>query len=84
METIEIVGLVAATLTTSSFVPQVYKAYKNKSTKDVSLTMYTVLLVGTILWLIYGINIESLAVILANAVTALLVILMLLLKVRYK
>ena len=84
METIEIVGLVAATLTTSSFVPQVYKAYRNKSTKDVSLTMYTVLLVGTILWLIYGINIESLAVILANAVTALLVILMLLLKVRYK
>lgn len=84
METIEIVGLVAATLTTSSFVPQVYKAYRNKSTKDVSLTMYTVLLVGTILWLIYGINIESLAVILANAVTTLLVILMLLLKVRYK
>ena len=84
METIEIVGLVAATLTTSSFVPQVYKAYKNKSTKDVSLTMYTVLLVGTILWLIYGINIESLAVILANAVTALLVVLMLLLKIRYK
>ncbi|MEM9075888.1 MAG: SemiSWEET transporter [Bacteroidota bacterium] len=84
MENIEIIGLVAATLTTSSFVPQVYKAFKNRSTKDVSLTMYTVMLVGTILWLIYGINIQSLAVILANSITALLVFLMLLLKFRYK
>ncbi|MEM8847266.1 MAG: SemiSWEET transporter [Bacteroidota bacterium] len=84
MESIEIVGLVAATLTTSSFIPQVYKAFKNKSTKDVSLTMYTVLLVGTILWLIYGINIQSLAVILANSITALLVLIVLILKIKFK
>ena len=84
MDNIEIIGLVAAGLTTSSFVPQVYKAFKNKSTKDVSLTMYTVLLAGTILWLIYGINIQSLAVILANCITGLLVILVLLLKIKYK
>lgn len=84
METIEIVGLVAATLTTSAFVPQVFKTYRNKSTKDVSLTMYLVLLAGTILWLIYGINIQSSAVILANGVTSLLVILILLLKLKYK
>ncbi|MEM9361613.1 MAG: SemiSWEET transporter [Bacteroidota bacterium] len=84
MESIEIVGLVAATLTTSSFIPQVYKAFKNKSTKDVSLTMYTVLLIGTILWLIYGINIQSLAVILANSITALLVLLVLVLKLKFK
>ena len=84
MESIEIVGLVAATLTTSSFIPQVYKAFKNKSTKDVSLTMYTVLLIGTILWLIYGINIQSLAVILANSITALLVLTVLILKIKFK
>ena len=84
MESIEIVGLVAATLTTSSFIPQVYKAFKNKSTKDVSLTMYTVLLIGTILWLIYGINIQSLAVILANSITALLVLIVLILKIKFK
>ncbi|PRX56548.1 SemiSWEET family sugar transporter [Flagellimonas meridianipacifica] len=84
MGNIEIVGLVAATLTTSAFVPQVYKAFKNKSTKDVSLTMYTVFLAGTILWLIYGINIQSLSVILANGITSLLAILMLMLKIKYK
>ncbi|MEM6865718.1 MAG: SemiSWEET transporter [Bacteroidota bacterium] len=84
MESIEIVGLVAATLTTSSFVPQVYKAFKNKSTKDVSLTMYTVLLVGTLLWLVYGINIQSMSVILANSITSLLAVLMLILKIKYQ
>ncbi len=84
MESVEIIGLVAATLTTSSFVPQVYKAFKNKSTKDVSLLMYTVMLIGTLLWLVYGINIQSLAVILANSITALLVALMLMLKLKYK
>ncbi|WP_435623676.1 SemiSWEET family sugar transporter [Flagellimonas sp.] len=84
MESIEIVGLVAATLTTSSFVPQVYKAYKNKSTKDVSLTMYTVFLAGTILWLVYGVCIQSPSVILANAITSFLAILMLILKIKFK
>lgn len=84
MPIIEIIGLIAATLTTSAFVPQVYKAFKNKSTADISLTMYLVLLTGLILWLIYGIFIESLAIILANAVTGVLALLMLLLKFKYK
>ncbi len=84
METIEIVGLVAATLTTSSFMPQVYKAFKNKSTKDVSLTMYLILLLGLGLWIVYGVHIESLAIILANVITSILVVLILLLKLKYK
>jgi len=40
MESIGIIGLVAATLTTSAFVPQVYRAWKSKSIKDISLLMY--------------------------------------------
>jgi len=84
MDSIEILGLVAATLTTTSFVPQVYKAYKHKSTKDVSLSMYLALLVGLILWIVYGAYIQSLAIILANVITSVLVILILILKFRYK
>ncbi|WP_190810024.1 SemiSWEET family sugar transporter [Flagellimonas sp. S3867] len=84
METLEIIGLIAATLTTSSFVPQVYKTWKDKSTKDISLTMYLVFLLGTFLWLYYGIQYESLAIILANVITGLLVLFMLVLKFRYK
>ena len=84
MPTIEIIGLIAATCTTLAFVPQVFKAWKYKSTQDISLTMYLVLLAGLLLWLVYGIHHNSLAIILANTVTGVLVLLMLVLKFRHK
>lgn len=84
MDTIEIIGLVAATLTTSAFVPQVYKTWKTKSTRDISFTMYSAFLLGTMLWLYYGVYHNSLAIILANAITGVLVLFMLLLKLRYR
>jgi len=84
MDYIEILGLVAATLTTAAFLPQVYKTWQQKSTKDISLTMYLGMFVGVVLWCMYGILIESFPVTLANAVTALLLFTMLLLKLKYK
>jgi len=67
----EIVGLSAAFLTTSAFIPQVYKIYKEKNADGISLTMYIILFTGVILWFIYGILIGSLSIIIANGVTAL-------------
>lgn len=84
MQTIEIIGLIAASLTTGAFVPQVVKAYREKSTKDISLTMYIILFVGVLLWLIYGIHHKSFAIILANAITGILVLLMIILKLKIK
>ncbi|SDD84768.1 MtN3 and saliva related transmembrane protein [Pricia antarctica] len=84
MDYIEILGLVAATLTTAAFLPQVFKTWQQKSTKDISLTMYLVMFVGVVLWCMYGILIESFPVTLANALTALLLFTMLLLKLKYK
>nr|WP_299171741.1 SemiSWEET transporter [uncultured Allomuricauda sp.] len=84
METIEIIGLIAASLTTASFVPQVVKTWKNKSTKDISLTMYLVLFAGSVLWFYYGLVINSLPVIFANAITGILVLSILILKLKYK
>lgn len=84
MPTIEILGLIAAALTTSAFVPQVYRAWKYKSTKDISMTMYLVFLVGIILWLFYGIAIESLSVAVANGVTIVLALAIIIAKIRYK
>ncbi len=84
MDYIEILGLVAATLTTAAFVPQVYKTWQQKSTRDISLTMYLVMFIGVVLWCIYGILIESFPVTLANALTALLLFIMLILKLRYR
>ena len=84
MDGLEIVGLVAAVLTTGAFVPQVYKTWKIKSADDISLTMYLVLFVGLILWLIYGIHLNSLPMILANSITGILALIVLFFKLTYK
>ena len=69
----EIIGLIAAVCTTFAFIPQVIKVWKTKQTKDLSLRMYFILFIGILLWLIYGIRIDSLSIILANLVTAIFV-----------
>ena len=69
----EIIGLIAAVCTTFAFVPQVMKVWKTKQTKDLSLRMYSIMFLGILLWLFYGIIIDSLSIILANVVTATLV-----------
>jgi MtN3 and saliva related transmembrane protein len=68
----EVIGLSAAFLTTSAFIPQVYKIYKEKNADGISLTMYLILFTGVILWFVYGLLIGSLSIIIANGVTALL------------
>jgi MtN3 and saliva related transmembrane protein len=72
MESIDVLGYVAASLTTVAFVPQVIKTWKSKSAKDISLIMFLLFNIGIILWLIYGIVIESMPIILANIVTGIL------------
>ena len=84
IDNVEIIGFVAAVLTTSAFVPQVYKTWKSKSAESLSLTMYLVFFVGIIMWLIYGIHIKSLAMIFANTVTGILALLLIFFKLRYK
>jgi len=80
----EIIGLLAALLTTASFLPQVYKTWKSKSADSLSLTMYLVFFVGIILWLIYGIHLKSLSMIIANSITAVLSLLLIIFKLKYK
>jgi MtN3 and saliva related transmembrane protein len=80
----EIIGLVAAVLTTSAYVPQVYKTWKSKSAGNISLTMYVAMFIGIILWLVYGIHLKSIAMIVANSVTAILTLVILVFKLRYK
>ena len=80
----EIIGLAAATLTTAAFIPQVYKTWKTKSVDELSLTMYLVFFIGIVLWLIYGIYIDSFSIILANTITGFLVLLLIYFKLKYK
>jgi len=78
-----IVGLLAATLTTSAFLPQMIKTWRTKSAKDVSYTMLITFIIGIFLWLIYGILRQDIAIILANAFTLLFNLTILYLKIKY-
>lgn len=63
-----LVGYLAAVSTTVAFVPQVARAWKTRSTADISLGMYVLLVLGTLLWLAYGAMTEAMPVVAANVV----------------
>ena len=78
------IGMAAAVLTTAAFAPQAFKAWQSRSTKDVSLAMFTMMVAGNTLWLAYGILIEDAPLIIANAVTLLLAGAILAAKIRFR
>ncbi|PCI05015.1 MAG: hypothetical protein COB81_01720 [Flavobacteriaceae bacterium] len=80
----EIIGQIAAILTTSSFAPQVYKTWREKSSKGISLAMYVMIFVGVAFWLVYGLHIKSTPIITANIATEIMVIMMLYFKFKYR
>jgi len=82
-DTTTLIGLIAATCTTCSFLPQVIKILRSKRTNDVSLLMYTILSTGLFLWLIYGFLLMDLPLILANTVSFTLAMCVLVLKIRH-
>ncbi len=79
-----ILGLVAASLTTIAYVPQVVKTWKSKSSKDLSLKMLLTFCVGVTLWLIYGVLEKDTPIIVANSLTLLLACILLFFKFRFK
>ena len=84
MDTASILGYFAGTLTTISFVPQVIKIWKTKSTKDISLITFIAFCLGVFLWMVYGIILRSLPVIIANSIGLVLGLIILILKIKYK
>lgn len=79
----DITGFLAGLLTTVAFVPQVIKTWRSGSADDISVWMFLLFSSGVLLWLIYGVIIGSVPVILANAITLLLAMLILILKIVY-
>lgn len=80
---IVVIGLIAGTCTTLSLLPQGIKTIRIKETKDISISMYIILATGMLLWVMYGILIESLPVILANAISFILATIVLMLKIKF-
>ncbi|MEA3457994.1 MAG: SemiSWEET family transporter [Candidatus Thermoplasmatota archaeon] len=63
---LELFGLIAGAITSMGFVPQLIRGHRTKKLDDVSYYMPMILAVGMTLWFIYGVLIDSLAVMIAN------------------
>jgi MtN3 and saliva related transmembrane protein len=78
-----ILGLLAATGTTVSFIPQALKILKTRDTKSISLSMYILFVSGVLLWLVYGIIKQDIPMIIANGITLVFAGIILYFKVKY-
>ena len=76
-------GVLAATCTTLSFVPQALKTIRTRDTSGISLWMYVVFTVGIVFWFCYGLVLGSWPMIVSNAITFVLAATILGLKLRY-
>ena len=82
MDYVTAIGITAAILTTSAFVPQVVKTWKTRSTTDLSFSMYMLMFSGICLWLVYGIFRKDWPIILANGVSFCLSFVILFFKIK--
>lgn len=84
MESANTLGLIAGTLTTVAFIPQVIKIWKSKHARDISLGMFAIFSTGVLLWLFYGIQIGAMPIVIANIITLGLSLTILIFKIKYK
>ncbi len=80
---IEIIGYCAAFLTTIAFLPQAIQSWRLRDLSGISLGMYSLFTAGVGLWLVYGLIIEKWPLILANTLTFILALSILILKLRH-
>jgi MtN3 and saliva related transmembrane protein len=80
---IKLIGFAAATCTTMAYAPQAIKVWKTRSTGDISLGMFLVMVLGLALWLIYGLLSGDAPLVAANAITIVLAGVILVMKLRY-
>ncbi len=78
----EWVGYFAAILTTAAYIPQMVKVVRYRHTESISLGMYTLISLGIFAWFIYGLMIESPSIIIANAITFVMALVILVMKIR--
>lgn len=82
MTSVEVIGLVAAACSTIGFMPQAIKVLRHRQTRDISLWSYMLFVTATVLWLIYGLSIQSMPVIVANVITLPITLATLVMKLR--
>ena len=84
MSLIDLIGTIAATLTTLSFLPQALHTFRTKDVSGISLGMYSVFTSGVSGWLVYGLLLDAWPIVIANAITLGLASAILVMKLRYR
>ncbi|HWL70024.1 MAG TPA: SemiSWEET transporter [Geminicoccus sp.] len=83
MQLLDLTGYAAALCTTSAYVPQVLRVWRTRSTHDISLKMFVVLVTGISLWLTYGLSTGDWPLVAANSITLILASTILYFKLRH-
>ncbi len=84
MPYIDLIGYIAAFLTTFSFIPQALKTFRSKDVSGISLGMYGCFTAGVAMWLIYGFFLNAWPIVIANAITLSLAFSILWMKLKYR
>jgi MtN3 and saliva related transmembrane protein len=83
MQQVEYLGYAAGIITTLAFIPQAFRIFRTRHTRDISLIWALAMNTGIILWLLYGVVTNDMPMIAANSVTLFLLMIILFLKLRY-
>ena len=81
---VEVIGFLAAVLTTASFVPQAWLTFRTRDVSGISLGMYSAFTLGVALWLVYGVVLMAWPLIIANSITLALAVCILTMKLRFR
>ena len=84
MNLTDLIGTLAAVLTTISFLPQALHTFRTKDVRGISLGMYSAFTLGVALWLVYGLLLGAWPVVIANLITLGLASAILVMKLRYR
>lgn len=84
MAGIDFIGIIAGICTSTAVIAQIYKSLKTKTVKDVSPIMFTVLVIGIGLWVVYGIIIKDFPIIVTNSLALLLHLFMCVLIIKFR
>lgn len=84
MNLTDLIGTLAAILTTISFLPQALHTFRTKDVRGISLGMYSAFTLGVAMWLVYGLLLGAWPVVIANVITLALASAILVMKLRYR
>lgn len=84
MDTTDILGYIAGTLTTAALVPQVWRTFRTRDVSGISLRMYSIFTIGIAVWLAYGVLLRETPMMLANSASLVMACAVLAMKLKYR